>query len=159
MKPDEVNAVLRVRYASGRRAGGNCEVKGFPETELLLQAAGAFDAVAPELRGPARRWETLTPYLPVRHRKRESIEEFLDEDVTAELRYRGYPPARVERVSPDEGLSDNWAREFRKHRLKEHRDHERRGLGLVLEFAEPVTGPLLLGQLSHFGFGIFTPQH
>ena len=29
---------------------------------------------------------------------------------------------------------------------------------LVLEFAAPVTGPLLLGQLSHFGFGMFVPD-
>jgi hypothetical protein len=31
-------------------------------------------------------------------------------------------------------------------------------LGVRLEFAEPVPGPLLLGQLSHFGHGIFTPE-
>jgi hypothetical protein len=30
--------------------------------------------------------------------------------------------------------------------------------GLVLEFAAPVVGPLLLGQLSHFGFGMFEPD-
>ncbi len=27
-----------------------------------------------------------------------------------------------------------------------------------LEFPEPVPGPLLLGQLSHFGYGIFVPD-
>jgi CRISPR-associated protein Csb2 len=34
----------------------------------------------------------------------------------------------------------------------------RRGLGLRLEFADPVPGPLALGQLSHFGFGLFAPS-
>jgi CRISPR-associated protein Csb2 len=36
--------------------------------------------------------------------------------------------------------------------------NSRRGLGVRLEFADEVTGPLLLGQLSHFGHGIFTPE-
>lgn len=30
--------------------------------------------------------------------------------------------------------------------------------GLTLEFTEPVEGPVLLGQLSHFGFGVFVPD-
>ena len=34
----------------------------------------------------------------------------------------------------------------------------RPGVGLRLEFAEPVGGPMLLGQLSHFGFGVFVPE-
>jgi CRISPR-associated protein Csb2 len=34
----------------------------------------------------------------------------------------------------------------------------RPGLGLRLQFAEAVAGPLLLGQLSHFGYGTFEPE-
>ncbi len=34
----------------------------------------------------------------------------------------------------------------------------RPGLGLRLEFAGEVPGPLLLGQLSHFGYGVFEPE-
>jgi CRISPR-associated protein Csb2 len=37
-------------------------------------------------------------------------------------------------------------------------NRSRPGLGLRLEFPEPVHGPLLLGQLSHFGYGIFWPE-
>jgi CRISPR-associated protein Csb2 len=40
----------------------------------------------------------------------------------------------------------------------EHLGQSRRGLGLRLEFDQEVRGPLLLGQLSHFGFGLFTPD-
>jgi CRISPR-associated protein Csb2 len=42
--------------------------------------------------------------------------------------------------------------------MKEKLAHSRQGTGLVLEFESPVTGPLLLGQLSHFGFGVFAPE-
>jgi CRISPR-associated protein Csb2 len=31
-------------------------------------------------------------------------------------------------------------------------------MGLRLEFTGEVAGPLALGQLSHFGFGLFVPE-
>jgi CRISPR-associated protein Csb2 len=42
--------------------------------------------------------------------------------------------------------------------MTENMSKSRPGLGLRLEFPEPVDGPLLLGQLSHFGYGIFVPD-
>jgi CRISPR-associated protein Csb2 len=74
------------------------------------------------------------------------------------LSYRGAPAAGVTRLDPEDGLPDRWAREFRRYRMAEHLGQSRRGLGLRLEFDEPVRGPLLLGQLSHFGFGHFVPE-
>ena len=129
---------------------------------MLFQAAGRVEQVAPELCGPARRWRSLTPYLPVRHRKRESPEEYLAADVAAELGYRPQykdllPPV-VARVEQGSAMVDRWASEFRRHRITERRLRSRPGLGLLLKFPEPVTGPLLLGQLSHFGYGIFAPD-
>lgn len=159
LDPGEVAAVIGVsnRRMSGRRGPEGYEVKGFPPTRLLLQAAGPVGQVAPELCGPARVWRSLTPYLPVRHRKRESLDEFLAVDVGRELGYRDRPAATVTRLDPADGLPDRWAREFRRYRMNEHLGQSRRGLGLRLEFEEPECGPLLLGQLSHFGFGLFTP--
>ena len=97
-------------------------------------------------------------YLPVRHRKRESLDDYLTADVQAQLGYRppyrDLPPPVVTRL--DEG--DRWAMDFRRYRATENMSRSRRGLGLRLEFAEPVAGPLLLGQLSHFGYGIFVPE-
>jgi CRISPR-associated protein Csb2 len=55
-------------------------------------------------------------------------------------------------------MTDRWASEFRRHRMNERLRQSRPGLGLRLEFPEPVSGPLLLGQLSHFGYGIFVPD-
>lgn len=42
--------------------------------------------------------------------------------------------------------------------MAENMSRSRPGLGLWLEFAEEVEGPLLLGQLSHFGYGVFVPE-
>lgn len=157
----EVTTIIELsnRLLSGRRGRNGYEVKGFPPTRLLLQSAGPVEQVAPELCGPARRWRSLTPYLPVRHRKRESLDGYLAADVATELGYRDRDlPAAVTRPDPADGLPDRWARAFRRYRMTEDMDRSRRGLGLRLEFEAEVRGPLLLGQLSHFGYGIFVPD-
>ena len=162
----EVAALMNIGSLSGkrggRRDGDGHEVKGFPEVRLLFQAAGSIGQVAPELCGPARRWHSLTPYLPVRHRKHEPLTEYLRADVASELSYRpqfkSLPVPVVDPVEPDGGMLDRWSREFRRYRRDERMEKSRPGLGLRLEFAEEVRGPLLLGQLSHFGYGIFVPE-
>jgi CRISPR-associated protein Csb2 len=161
---EEVSRLLGIREVSGRVGGGGnghgYEFRGLPPIQLLLQAAGPVRQIAPELCGPARRWHSLTPYLPVRHwhRKREALAQYLTADVNAELAYRELPRAAVRQADPADGLPDRWARGFRRYRMKEHLSSARPGLGLILEFAEPVHGPLLLGQLSHFGYGTFKPD-
>jgi CRISPR-associated protein Csb2 len=162
--PDDIAAIIRLRRASGQRGRGDSgyEMRGFPEVELLFQAAGPVEQVAPELCGPAQRWRSLTPYLPVRHRKRESLDDHLTADVGTELRYR--PDYRdvsslvVSRMHQGTRLPDRWAVGFRRYRMTEDMSKSRPGIGLRLEFAEPVRGPLLLGKLSHFGYGIFIPD-
>jgi CRISPR-associated protein Csb2 len=159
----EVAALIGIRKVSGQRGsadGERYEFRGLPKVNLLLQAAGPVAQVAPELCGPARQWQSLTPYLPVRHwhPKRESLDEYVSADVGAELAYRELPPGAVRRMAPDDGLPDRWAREYRRYRMNEHLGQSRPGLGLQLEFAEEIPGPLLLGRLSHFGYGIFRPE-
>ena len=159
---EELAAIISLPPLSGRRGGrgdtDGYEVRGFPEVKLLFQAAGMIEQVAPELCGAARRWWSLTPYLPVRHQKRKRLGEHLAADVSMELGYRDLLPATVTQVDPEGGMPDRWAREFRRYRLTERMDKSRLGLGLRLEFAEEVRGPVLLGQLSHFGYGIFVPE-
>jgi CRISPR-associated protein Csb2 len=165
LRSAEVAALVGIRGVSGQRGGDDgYQVKGLPPVRLLLQAAGPVQQVAPELCGPARRWRSLTPYLPVRHwhPKRRTLAEYLNADVAAELRYRqayrDVPAPSVQGSDPDGGMPDWWARGYRRYRLNEHLGRARPGLGLRLEFAEEVHGPLLLGQLSHFGYGIFRPE-
>src|ERR1035441_3627697 len=42
--------------------------------------------------------------------------------------------------------------------MTENMSRSRPGLGFRLEFGEPVSGPVLLGSLSHFGYSIFIPE-
>jgi CRISPR-associated protein Csb2 len=165
LSADEVARLIGIGRVSGRLGGADgYEFRDLPPVRLLLQGVGPVRQVAPELCGPARRWSSLTPYLPVRHwhPKREMLADYLSADVAAELRYR--EPYRdlaaplVEQAHPEEGLPDRWARDFRRYRMKENLGQSRHGLGLVLEFPDAVEGPLLLGQLSHFGYGIFLPE-
>ncbi|MGH3418446.1 MAG: type I-G CRISPR-associated protein Csb2, partial [Streptosporangiaceae bacterium] len=160
LRTEDVAVLLSLRAMSGRRGSGESgyDVRGLPPVELLFQAAGLAGQVAPELCGPARRWRSLTPYLPVRHHKRESLEDFLTADVRTELGYRDLPLAEVIPAEPEPRLPDRWALDFRRYRMAENMSRSRPGLGLRLEFADPVDGPLLLGQLSHFGYGIFVPE-
>jgi CRISPR-associated protein Csb2 len=161
LRAADVGSLVRISKVSGRRGAANgdgYEFRGLPEVKLLLQAVGPVSQVWPELSEPARRWRSLTPYLPVRHRKREPVADYLGGDVLTELRYRGLPAAMVSQIDPEGRLPDRWALGFRRYRMNERLARSRPGLGLRLEFAEPVAGPLLLGQLSHFGYGIFEPE-
>lgn len=163
LKGQEIAALIDPLQLSGRRGDDDgYEIRGFPKVRLFFQAAGTVRQVAPELCGPASRWRSLTPYLPVRHRKRETVGEYLSADIAAELGYRsqfeGVAVPLVEQTDPARGFPDRWAREFRRYRIAERMNKSRPGLGLRLEFPEPVRGPLLLGKLSHFGYGVFEPD-
>ena len=158
LETDEIAALLATGKLSGKRGDGY-EVRGFPEQTLLFQAAGQVEDVAPELaqRPGAARWRSATPYLPVRHRRpeRETAAEYLAAAVTRELNYRNLPaPIAVHTAEPAAGRVN----EFRRYRMQERLASSRPGTGLILEFGEQVKGPLLLGQLSHFGFGAFVPE-
>lgn len=161
LRTDEVRAFLGMRSASGRRGGEDgYQIPGFPKVEMLFQAAGRIQDVAPELCGlPARRWKSVTPYLPVRHRKgRETHLDFLAADIAAELRYRSRPEAVLSQVELAPEMTARQVNRYRRYRTNERLNRDSRdGVGLVLEFDAPVQGPLLLGQLSHFSFGQFVP--
>lgn len=160
LRTEEIGALLNLGAVSGKRGGeSGYEVRDFPEVRLLFQAAGQVELVAPELCAtpPARLWRSVTPYLPVRyqHRNRETVEDFLTADVSAELRYRQMPAeVTVSLAEPTAGRVN----QFRRYRMGEKLRQSRMGVGLSLEFATPVRGPLVLGQLSHFGFGVFAPE-
>jgi len=90
----------------------------------------------------AARWENATDYIATRHYREArdgAPEVFVAEDVRRELARRHMPaPQRVE---------------VTRVQRKEGRLHAR----LVLSFARPVSGPLLLGWSSHKGKGMFRP--
>lgn len=131
---------------------------GMATQRLLAAGAGRVDHIAPDLVGPSRSWISAMPYLPVRHRKKnQSDEDFLGQDIEFECRYRGLTaPGHIDRIQGRDVAGQ--IAQFRRYRSNEHLVHQRRGVYLRLHFAEAVNGPLLLGQLSHFGFGLFIPE-
>jgi CRISPR-associated protein Csb2 len=94
------------------------------------------------LTGPAREWESRTPYRPTRHAGRRKDQRVaLVRDLVDECRRRGLPRPEVEvlvfSAGPSGGGVSAQAR---------------------LSFATAIRGPLLLGRDSHGGGGMFAAQ-
>jgi CRISPR-associated protein Csb2 len=91
------------------------------------------------LFGPARTWETRTPYRPTRHAGRgKDLATAVVRDVIAECKRRGLPRPEAELLELKVGPN---------------------GGGLTarvhLRFAIAVEGPIMLGRDSHMGGGLF----
>ena len=126
-------------------------IDGVKHRRVTLLGSGSIGDMAPELVGPSEVWQSVTPYSPVHHH-RGSLEKQLLADVCRELESRGLPPA----VELD--LVEGPWLQFRRYRPgKERIQRSRPAHGLRLRFASPVEGPLVIGQLSHFGLGLFSP--
>jgi CRISPR-associated protein Csb2 len=131
--------------------GGQRDFRG---VRLFLQQCGSRPTgpEALKLVGPSTQWSTLTPFVPTRHRNRhQSDAEHLALEVARECTYRGLPtPASVE-IIRGTGFD---ARRFRRHRVTERLGDERAAFHLAVSFPAPVTGPIALGGLSHYGLGL-----
>jgi CRISPR-associated protein Csb2 len=100
----------------------------------LLPVAGADDP----LLGPARVWESRTPYRPTRHAKRRADPAAaVAEDLAVECLRRSLPRPDVEVLE----LAGRTYGSISAH--------------VRLRFAVTVGGPLLLGRDSHMGAGMF----
>lgn len=148
--PAEQDALAAVRTLDPGR--------GRPEVHLHLLGFGLPNRFRVRLFEQAVKWRSHTPFLLVRHPKvrgRDQGRRVLDDPVAQvrlELGRRGLPPPTA--VRPARGAGYRWL-EFRTHRP---RDAGAPGAwGFEVEFAEPVSGPIALGRLSHFGLGLFLP--
>lgn len=148
---EQVIAAVAVVHLGGLR--GHRHISDFRPLRLGLEAVGTVETVAPELVGPATVWESHTPFAPARHRKRgQDPRAFLEAEVSRELAFRGVHLAPSVTALPGDWLA------FRRHRPDRQRLAEAHyAVGLRLTFPKPVTGPLALGALSHFGLGLLTP--
>jgi len=164
----EVAAIDRLKSMHG--PGGSA-------LQLLLVGLGTRQQMAADgtlpLIGPSTRWQSVTPFVATRHYKRRgaqrdqcSPEEFPSVALREELLRRGYPePVAIERLprymvatgatSTTRKSSRSWL-EFRRERVWGNgRRGGHPGAGFIVDFAEPVTGPLALGYGCHFGLGLF----
>ncbi|MHB1424684.1 MAG: type I-G CRISPR-associated protein Csb2 [Gemmataceae bacterium] len=147
--------------------------------QILLVRLGRPAHFRCSLFGPARVWESATPFIVTRHPKRrgqkkdppdchglsgrlhfaarvlaEECQRWLQRLTTlADAGLLAYTPLEQEgRTSPFRPL------QFRRSRRKADDEGASRATGLFrLEFDREVMGPLCLGHASHFGLGLFLP--
>ncbi len=118
-----------------------------------FEASGGLDELnLGAVVDPATSWRSVTPFLPQRHRhpQRESFDAFMVDCVRRELVARGI----AQRFSLEWERETSWG-SFRRYRHAERLSKARPGYGFTIHFDGPVSGPLCLGQLSHFGMGRF----
>lgn len=118
---------------------------------VMITGSGTIEELGPDIATPSSVWESITPYSPVRHHKGELVEQLLA-DVNLELAHRDRPLAAAVELIPG-----SWLHYGRYRPGRERLQQQRHAYGLRLEFDDPVVGPLALGQLSHFGLGLFRP--
>lgn len=179
--PDGVSSSLLTSMVGKRLEPPRWAPRGFVAGDLALVGFGGreiIDDLGADSR--SRRWESVTPFLMTRHLKpKRDFNEVLAEDLALQLKYRlgdDAPSVVGITVHSDRSMQ---ARAFRQDRIGVVRSAGREAdealgphrrprkvaggdntvaLYLAVEFSEPVRGPLLLGRLSHFGFGRFTPS-
>lgn len=137
-------------FAIDRLTADPARFGGFRPVRVAAVAAGrTADVMPPGLCSASSTWESLTPFLPYRHQKRrQSLHELLTAEVRRELVTRGLPGADVELLRGD------W---LSFHCSRSRRQPGKRAFGLRLHFETPLAAPqpLVLGDLSHFGLGLF----
>lgn len=138
-------------------------------------AVADFAAVCPWLFGESRHWHSLTPYVLTRHvkyrgpkdeRGRRRIVDGPEEQMFREASQR-WPEGpqlirATEVISPENPRLTPLKAEISSSRLpSEFLRKRQRGSSsgkackFVLEFEEPVTGPIALGHGCHYGLGLF----
>lgn len=152
---DEQTAILRaaardLSWGFASSQGHEWRVRLVPLDRAVPPPPGFDGAVA-------RLWESVTPYVPPRHRLRRGRErpgESVTAQIRRELAFRGVPGADrvVAGVVAPEWVAVHIPRTQGKGALG-----DRRGYRVRLRFPEPVIGPLRLGHSSSFGLGLFRP--
>jgi CRISPR-associated protein Csb2 len=110
-------------------------------------------------------WTTSTPVVLDRFPKRRGpggavVIDSPEEQLRHALAGRGFPPASVEIWSSRRTIPHRLGGQirldaFRRARIGERTVHP--VIGATIRFDRPVTGPIVLGRLAHFGLGRFDP--
>lgn len=149
---EELAAVLSVRMLRGYEW-----ISEFRPAHLVVEGYGKPSLVLDEIIGPSRSYRSLTPFFPGHHPHQGDWTSHVEMEVRAALRERRFPEADATvHIEPA-------PRGFRTHRPKigSGRTGNNRALNhpyhVRVDFGGPVTGPVCLGALSHFGLGLFLP--
>lgn len=174
---DERRSIDRLR---GLRTGRDSE-SGHP-LRLLLLGMGISGEYEPGPLKSSEVWVSATPYIATRYAKTrgpnridiaspQARAAFLRDDihtqiilVRPDLAGEESPGVAIEPIWDDNMVFKIASRlrpiQFKRFRSKADDDGGRRLAGSFrLTFRHPVSGPIALGWSSHFGMGLFVPQH
>ena len=140
-----------------------------PVSVTLLGLLTADDLAA--RAGRATTWRTTTPFIPSRHlhvrRAPDGSREERDtpaSEVGRELMRRGLPEPASITIDAGAPTMVRYSRPNLRRTTAlpgstgvQPRQYAGNALQVTLRFAEPITGPLALGQWSHGGLGVFEP--
>jgi len=140
---------------------------GAPDWSVRLVPLPFETSLPRGLTSEARIWQSAVPFVPPsgRHRFRKNGRPRPGE-TPAQLLGRllqadGKPlPSKVMVFDNQEGVawvSLHETREQRRQRAELRTPRVRPGYWLQIEFKEPISGPLILGDSCHFGLGLFVP--
>lgn len=178
--PDHVQRLARGLGSGGLLHPPGYVPPGYVASDLGLVGYGTALEVLPEVtsqRGSGD-WISATPFQSTRHRRKgQPLEDFIEDCVRRELDQRrqaitDLPPVGTVEVldphfdrAPAGGKGRPWGREYRHRRwLVSGQELGRRGsvstyqAMVRIRFEGAVRGPISLGGLSHFGFGLFMPN-
>lgn len=138
---------------------------GAPDWSIRLVPL-PFETPAPRgLTSEARIWQSAVPFVPpsVRHRFRKNGRPRPGETPTqllGRLLQAGGKPLPSKVIVFDNQERTDWislheTREQRRQRAELRTPWVRPGYWLQIEFKEPISGPLILGDSCHFGLGLF----
>jgi len=174
---DAATRIARLVSSKGLKPRKNGDGDGYAPTgfvpgSLNLVGWGGLEVIDDLLTAENSRqrggktWASATPHLLVRRgKKNQSLESLAIEDVESELAFRfggAAPRLAGVRVMERQPASRLFRRQRWGERLtsttKRGAIHDRFPVWLEMEFEERVEGPLILGGLSHFGFGRLVPR-
>lgn len=131
---------------------------GYVPSPMQLIGVGQEAAIAEEWGwgGESMHWRSATPYLVTLHPKKHTgfSEPFVTRDFNRQWSQRYGPDA----LPPIVSLADppgRRASEYRRFRPQKRERPLRFPVWLELKFPRPVAAPMPLGDLAHFGFGVF----
>jgi CRISPR-associated protein Csb2 len=125
-------------------------------SRVALVALGRPEGLRfPRALGEAKRWQSLTPMALPRHTKRRGgmVVDGPVDQIRRELGLRGFPePLDIELIR------GSWM-SFKRTRPGVSAREAAQVVGARIVFAESVPGPIAIGRSSHFGLGVFEPDH
>ncbi len=146
---------------------------GGHDLDLILLGFGDKDTFNIPLFAKSRRWTSLTPFVSTRHAKHyadgrpkmdeegwpigspaQDLRRLIKQDTTTSLKSVSLPEHSI-KVRPQRTLR---VLQYQTQRFQgEGRHGHQAAAGFIIEFDEPVSGPLAFGYGSHFSLGLFVP--